>query len=84
MATRKARTAKKGQNTKQSLTFYFDIKKYKMGPLKEDCYKESPIANRIPSPSNRLDTKNKLLTKRQRNLKSMPEISIKLKQKIVN
>ncbi|MBK3497461.1 transposase, partial [Viridibacillus sp. YIM B01967] len=40
MATRKARTGKKNQNTNQSVTFYFDIEKCKTCPLKEGCYKE--------------------------------------------
>ena len=40
MATRKARTGKKGQNTNQSLTFYFDIEKCKACPLRDGCYKE--------------------------------------------
>lgn len=40
MATRKARTGKKGQNTNQSMTFYFDIEKCKVCPLREGCYKD--------------------------------------------
>ena len=40
MATRKARTGKKGQNKNQSTTFYFDIEKCKTCPLREGCYKE--------------------------------------------
>ena len=40
MATRKARTGKKGQKRNQSTTFYFDIEKCKTCPLREGCYKE--------------------------------------------
>lgn len=40
MATRKARTGKKGQNTNQLMTFYFDIQKCKTCPLREGCFKE--------------------------------------------
>lgn len=40
MATRKARTGKKGQNRNQSTTFYFDIEKCKTCPLREGCYKD--------------------------------------------
>lgn len=40
MATRKARTGKKGQKKNQSMTFYFDIEKCKTCPLREGCYKE--------------------------------------------
>lgn len=40
MATRKARTGKKGQNTNQSMTFYFEIEKCKTCPLRVGCFKE--------------------------------------------
>lgn len=40
LATRKARTGKKGQGRNQSMTFYFDIEKCKTCPLREGCYKE--------------------------------------------
>lgn len=40
MATRKARTGKKGQKYNQSMTFYFDIEKCKTCPLSDGCYKE--------------------------------------------
>lgn len=39
MATRKARTGKKGEGTNQSNTYYFDIEKCKTCTLKEGCYK---------------------------------------------
>lgn len=38
MAIRKARTGKKSSN--QNLTFYFDIEKCKVCPMREGCYKE--------------------------------------------
>lgn len=38
MAIRKARTGKKSEN--QSLTFYFDIEKCKVCPMRVGCYKE--------------------------------------------
>ena len=40
MATRKARTGKKGQKRNQTMTFYFDVEKCKTCPLKDGCYKE--------------------------------------------
>jgi Transposase DDE domain len=40
MAIRKARTGKKGVNTNQSHTYYFDIEKCKVCPFKDGCYKE--------------------------------------------
>lgn len=40
MATRKARTGKKGQNKNQSTRFYFNIELCKTCPLREGCYKE--------------------------------------------
>ncbi|WOV86733.1 IS1182 family transposase [Sporosarcina oncorhynchi] len=40
MATRKARTGKKGQKRNQTMTFYFDVEKCKTCPLREGCYKE--------------------------------------------
>lgn len=40
LATRKARTGKKGQGRNQVLTYFFDIEKCKACPLREDCYKE--------------------------------------------
>ena len=40
LATRKARTGKKGQNYNQALTYYFDVEKCKVCPIKEGCYKE--------------------------------------------
>lgn len=40
LAVRKARTGKKGQNKNQVETHYFDIKKCKVCPLREGCYKE--------------------------------------------
>lgn len=39
LAVRKARTGKKNQSTNQCLTYYFDIEKCKICPLKEGCYK---------------------------------------------
>ena len=40
MAYRKARTGKKNQGANQSYTYYFDIKKCKVCPFQEGCYKE--------------------------------------------
>ena len=40
LATRKARTGKKNQNRNQTLTFYFDVEKCKVCPMREGCYKE--------------------------------------------
>ncbi|MFS0783918.1 IS1182 family transposase [Bacillus sp. 1P06AnD] len=40
MATRKARTGKKGQNKNQIETHYFDIEKCKVCPISDGCYKE--------------------------------------------
>lgn len=40
LTTRKARTGKKGQNYNQALTYYFDVEKCKVCPIKEGCYKE--------------------------------------------
>ncbi|MGE6594353.1 IS1182 family transposase [Bacillus mycoides] len=40
MAIRKARTGKKGTNTNQSHTYYFDIHTCKVCPFREGCYKE--------------------------------------------
>lgn len=40
LATRKARTGKKGTNKNQSQTYYFDIKKCNVCPMREGCYKE--------------------------------------------
>lgn len=40
LATRKARTGKKNQNQNQTLTFYFDVEKCKVCPMREGCYKE--------------------------------------------
>lgn len=40
MAIRKARTGKKGMNSNQSHTYYFDIEKCKVCPFKSGCYKE--------------------------------------------
>ena len=40
LAVRKARTGKKGQNKNQVETHYFDIKKCKVCPLRDGCYKE--------------------------------------------
>ena len=40
MATRKARTGKKDQGRNQVHTYYFDIEKCKVCPLREGCYKE--------------------------------------------
>ena len=40
MAIRKARTGKKNLGTNQSQTYYFDICKCKVSPLREGCYKE--------------------------------------------
>lgn len=40
LATRKARTGKKDQNRNQSTTYYFDIEKCKVCPMREGCYKE--------------------------------------------
>lgn len=40
LATRKARTGKKGTGKNQSMTYYFDIEKCKVCPMKEGCYKE--------------------------------------------
>ncbi|MGL9730580.1 IS1182 family transposase [Enterococcus sp. DIV0756] len=39
LATRKARTGKKNQNSNQSMTYYFDIEKCKVCPFSEGCYK---------------------------------------------
>jgi len=39
LAIRKARQAKKNQNTNQADTYYFDIEKCKVCPLREGCYK---------------------------------------------
>lgn len=38
MAIRKARTGKKSSN--QSYTYYFDVEKCKVCPLRDGCYKE--------------------------------------------
>ncbi len=40
MAIRKSRTGKKGTNNNQKHTYYFDIKKCKVCPFKDGCYKE--------------------------------------------
>lgn len=40
MAIRKARQGKKGVNTNQTETYYFDIEKCKICPFREGCYKE--------------------------------------------
>lgn len=40
MANRKARTGKKNQGSNQSYTYYFDIEKCKVCPLRQGCYKE--------------------------------------------
>lgn len=40
LAIRKAREGKKNQGTNQKYTYYFDIKKCEICPLKEGCYKE--------------------------------------------
>lgn len=40
MAIRKASTGKKGTNKNQKDTYYFDIKKCKVCPFKEGCYKK--------------------------------------------
>lgn len=40
LATRKARTGKKDQKKNQSTTYYFDIEKCKVCPMREGCYKE--------------------------------------------
>uniref|UniRef100_UPI00129AF4BC transposase n=1 Tax=Sporosarcina cascadiensis TaxID=2660747 RepID=UPI00129AF4BC len=40
LATRKARTGKKNQKKNQSTTYYFDIEKCKVCPMREGCYKE--------------------------------------------
>lgn len=40
MAVRKARTGKKNTNNSQSHTYYFDIEKCKVCPIKDGCYKE--------------------------------------------
>ena len=40
MAIRKARTGKKRVNTNQATTFYFDVEKCKVCPMREGCYKE--------------------------------------------
>ena len=40
MAIRKARTGKKNQGENQKDTYYFDIKKCKVCPFREGCYKE--------------------------------------------
>ncbi len=40
LATRKARTGKKGTSRSQSQTYYFDIKKCKVCPMRDGCYKE--------------------------------------------
>ena len=40
MAIRKARTGKKNENQNQKITFYFDIEKCKVCPMREGCYKE--------------------------------------------
>lgn len=40
MAIRKARTGKKNENQNQKITFYFDIEKCKVCPMREGCYTE--------------------------------------------
>ena len=40
MAIRKARTGKKNIGENQSQTYYFDINKCKICPLREGCYRE--------------------------------------------
>jgi len=40
LAIRKARQGKKGQGTNQTQTYYFDVEKCKVCPLREGCYKE--------------------------------------------
>lgn len=40
MAVRKARIGKKNQKTNQTQTYYFDIEKCQVCPLREGCYKE--------------------------------------------
>ena len=41
LAQRKARTGKKNMNVNQTMTYYFDIEKCKVCPLREGCYKEA-------------------------------------------
>ncbi|KGX83800.1 hypothetical protein N784_15970, partial [Pontibacillus litoralis JSM 072002] len=40
LAIRKARTGKKSQGKNQKHTYYFDVEKCKVCPLREGCYKE--------------------------------------------
>jgi len=40
LATRKARTGKKNQGKNQVLTYFFDVEKCKICPLREGCYKD--------------------------------------------
>ena len=40
MASRKARNGKKNENRNQKMTFYFDIEKCKVCPMREGCYSE--------------------------------------------
>lgn len=40
LATRKARTGKKNQGSNQVLTYFFDVEKCMVCPLREGCYKE--------------------------------------------
>ena len=40
LAVRKARTQKKNQKTNQAQTYYFDIEKCKVCPMREGCYKD--------------------------------------------
>lgn len=40
MAIRKARTGKKNQGKNQAHTYYFDVEKCKVCPLRDGCYKE--------------------------------------------
>ena len=40
LAIRKARIGKKNQNYNQTMTYYFDVEKCKVCPMKDGCYKE--------------------------------------------
>lgn len=40
LALRKARTGEKNKNKNQKLTYYFDVEKCKICPLREGCYQE--------------------------------------------
>ena len=84
MAIRKARTGKKNEGKNQKDTYYFDIEKCKVCPLREGCYKEGAKSKTYSVTIKSLNIKNKKHFKTAKNLKKWQNSVIKLKQKIVS